>query len=253
MPRWGLAIGEPGRCAKREDTSPTGAREYCQESRVEIVGPSGKTFDADAVRHAYEQLADGYAGRFGDDLERNDLDSMVLDRAVDLLERSALVVDLGCGPGQVASYLMRRGYQAVGVDLTPAMLDVARQLMPHPALVNGNVLQLPLRDSGVDGAIAWFSLHHLPRSLLGQALGEVRRVLRRDGVFVMVTHAGTGKEFVEHDWHSRTEQVVITYYESDELRSAFGRHGLKVVDVRSRAPLDHEHSVTKVFVTAIAE
>jgi ubiquinone/menaquinone biosynthesis C-methylase UbiE len=211
------------------------------------------SFDTTAVRHTYEELADGYAGRFGDDLEQSDVDRAVLDKAVALLERSARFIDLGCGPGQVASYLLRRGYQAVGVDLTPAMLSVARQLMPHLALVNGNVLQLPLRDGGVDGAVMWFSLHNLPRSLLGQALGEVRRVLRREGVFVMATHAGTGEETVEHDWHGSTEQVVITYYESDELRSAFDRHGLKIVDVRSRPPLEHEHAVTKLFVTAIAE
>jgi SAM-dependent methyltransferase len=211
------------------------------------------SFDADAVRHAYAELADGYAGRFGDDLEQNDFDSGVVDRAVGLLERSALVVDLGCGPGQVASYVKRRGYQAVGLDLTSAMLDVAHQLERHLALVNGDVLRLPVRDGGVDGAIAWFSLHNLPRSLLSQALGEVRRVLRREGVFVMVTHEGTGEEFVEYQWHGTQEHVVITYYESDELRSTFGRNGLTVVDVQSRAPLDHEHAVTKLFVTARAE
>jgi SAM-dependent methyltransferase len=210
------------------------------------------SFDADAVRHAYAELADGYAGRFGDDLEHNNFDGGVLDRAVGLLERSALVVDLGCGPGQVASYLSKRGFQAVGVDLTSEMLGVARQLVPRRSLVNGDVLRLPLRDGGGDGVIAWFSLHNLPRSLLGQALDEVRRVLRRGGVFVMVTHGGTGEEFVEHVWHGTTEQVVITYYESDELRSTFTRHGLTVLDVQSRAPLDHEHQVTKLFMTARA-
>jgi hypothetical protein len=70
---------------------------------------------------------------------------------------------------------------------------------------------------------------------------------------VMVTHGGTQEEFVEHAWHGTREQVVITYYESNELRSAFGRNGLTVVDMRSRAPLDHEHAVTKLFVTARAE
>lgn len=211
------------------------------------------SFDAGAVRHAYEDLADEYAGRFGEDLERGALDSAVLDGALDLLGASALVLDLGCGPAQVASYATRRSCRAVGLDLTPAMLDIARQRNSHLPLITGDVLQLPVRDGGVDGAIAWFSLHNLPRSLLGQALGEVRRVLRRAGVFVMVTHAGTGEEYVEQNWHGTTEQVVITYYGSDQLRSVLGSHQLKVVDVRSRAPLEHEHAVTKLFITAIAE
>lgn len=210
-------------------------------------------FDARAVQHAYENIADGYAVRFGDDLNQNAFDSGVLAVAVGLLGPSAVVLDLGCGPGQVASYAMVRGCRAVGVDLTPAMLDAARHLNPHLPLVNGDVLRLPVRDGAVDAVVAWFSLHNLPRSLLGDALGEVRRVLRRDGVFVMVTHAGTGEEFVEQDRRGETERVVITYYGPDELRSALGHHQLKVIDVQSREPLEHEHAVTKLFITATAK
>jgi ubiquinone/menaquinone biosynthesis C-methylase UbiE len=211
------------------------------------------SFDADAVRHAYEAIVDGYAERFGDDLEHSAFDRSVLDDAVDLLPPSALVLDLGCGPGQVASYVSGRGCRSVGVDLTPAMLDIARRLHPQIPLINGDVLRLPVRDGAVDGALAWFSVHNLPRSLLGQAVAEVRRVLRRDGIFVMVTHAGEGEEAVEQDRHGTTEHVLITYYDSDRLQSALGRHQLRVVDVRSRPPLQHEHAVTKLFITAAAE
>jgi ubiquinone/menaquinone biosynthesis C-methylase UbiE len=139
------------------------------------------------------------------------------------------------------------------MDLTPAMLDIARQRNSHLPLINGDVLRLPIREGAIDAAIAWFSLHNLPRALLVQALGEVRRVLRREGVFVIVTHAGTGEEIVEQNRHGKPEQVVITYYEVDELRSALGSRQLKSIDIRSRAPLEHEHQVTKLFITAIAE
>ncbi len=210
-------------------------------------------FDAGAVQHAYEDLADGYARRFGEDLEHRAFDRAVLDAAVDLLGAASIVLDLGCGPAQAAAYVMTRGCLAVGMDLTHVMLDIARARNSRLPLINGDVLRLPVRDGAIDAAIAWFSLHNLPRSLLVQALAEVRRVLRREGVFVMVTHAGTGEEIVEQNWHGRAEQVVITYYEVDELRSALGSYQLKSIDVRSRAPLEHEHQVTKLFVTAIAE
>jgi hypothetical protein len=39
----------------------------------------------------------------------------------------------------------------------------------------------------------------------------------------------------------------------DQLRSGLSHHHLKIVDERSRPPLDHEHAVTKVFVTPITE
>jgi SAM-dependent methyltransferase len=209
-------------------------------------------FDPRAVRHVYEMLADGYVARFGDDLNVSAFDRGVLDAALDVLGPSGSVLDLGCGPGQVASYVMARGFDAVGVDLTPAMLDVARRRTSRLPLVNGDLLQLPVRADAVDGSIAWYSFHHLHRTLLDLAVGEVRRTLRREGVFVAATHAGIGQEAVEHDRHGAAERVLITYYEAHELRSVLACHHFEVVDVRSRRPLEHEHAVTKLFITAIA-
>jgi SAM-dependent methyltransferase len=224
-----------------------------REDAAGTVSRSGTTFDPRAVVHAYEIVADGYAARFGNDLDASAFDRAVIGGALDLLGPSARVLDLGCGPGQVAAYVMERGLDAVGVDLTPAMLNVARRLRPQLPLVNGDLLHLPVRDGGVDGVIAWFSLHNLPRSLLDQAFSEVSRSLRPEGVFVIATHAGVDQEIVEHDWHGTTEHVAITYHDADRLRSVLGRHHLEVVDVRSRAPLEHEHAVTKHFITAIAK
>ena len=211
------------------------------------------SFDPDAVRHAYENLADTYADEFGDDLHQSSVDSMVLDGLIEMLPARPLVLDLGCGPAQVASYVTTRGCRAIGVDLTPAMLASARCRAPAVALVNANMLELPIRDARVDAAVAWFSLHNLPRQLLAAVLDEVRRVLRPGGVFVMVTHAGHGEEFITVASSERTEQVVITYYEVDELRALLGHHQLEVVDIQKREPLDHEHAVPKLLVTATSQ
>ena len=211
------------------------------------------SFDASAVRHVYEDIADGYAGRFGDDLERSLVDRTVLETAVGMLPPPALVLDLGCGPGQVASFLVARRCRAVGIDLTAKMLDVARRADPPLALINGNVLRLPVRDGAADGAIAWFALHNLPRALLGGALAQVRRVLRPGGVFVMATHGGDGEESVAHHWQTRTEHVPLTYYSLEQLRSELGSQQFEIVDERSGPPMEHEHAVTKLFVTATAQ
>jgi len=44
--------------------------------------------------------------------------------------RPRSVLDAGCGTGRVAVELVRRGIEAVGVDLDPAMLAVARRKAP---------------------------------------------------------------------------------------------------------------------------
>ena len=211
------------------------------------------SFDADKVRHAYEGVIDGYADAFGDGLERSAFDRSVLDDAIASLPATALLVDLGCGPGQIACYLSAHGRRAFGLDLTPAMLKIARRRHNDLPLIGADLLYLPLRAGTVDGVVAWYSLHNLPRVLLSDALTEARRVLRGGGVFLVSTHVGEGEEWVEHDWHGEAEQVVITYYEPEELVALVNDHGFAVCDIRSRLPLDHERPVTKLFVVATAE
>ena len=52
------------------------------------------------------------------------------------------VADVGCGPGHVTAHLNKLGVDAFGIDLSPAMLDLARR--DHPGLrfeVGDNRLQ----------------------------------------------------------------------------------------------------------------
>jgi ubiquinone/menaquinone biosynthesis C-methylase UbiE len=210
-------------------------------------------FDADAVRHAYEAIADGYAERFGDELERSAFGRAVLDDAIASTHSSARMMDLGCGPGHIAAYLRAHGQgPVVGVDLTPAMLRIARTRLGDLALAAGDALSLPFRDAAFGAVVAWFSLHNFPRALLGQAFAEVRRVVQSGGVFVLCTHAGDGEDVVESDRDGQVERVVITYYRSEELTSVAARSGFEVRSVRSRPPMENEHQVMKVCLTATA-
>ena len=87
----------------------------------------------------------------------------MIEAAVGDLEPGARIVDLGCGPGQVAAYLATRGRSAVGLDLTEAMLAIAHQRHPTLPAVCGDLLALPFRSNGLDGVVAWYSLHNFPR------------------------------------------------------------------------------------------
>ena len=52
-----------------------------------------------------------------------------------MLERSqirdGLVVDLGCGSGLWAEKLVQAGYQVLGIDISEAMIDIARSRVPE--------------------------------------------------------------------------------------------------------------------------
>jgi SAM-dependent methyltransferase len=207
-------------------------------------------FDTGPVRRAYEVAVDQYAEQFGDDLVTNDFDRAVIDDATAGLQPGAIVIDLGCGPGQVAGYLSERGTQTVGLDLTPAMLAVARRRNPALPLVRGDLFALPVRSASVDGVVAWYSLHNVPRVVVPAALSELRRVLRPGGTLLIATHGGRGQDLIEQTWMGRPEAVVITYYEPEELEGLLVFEGFRVGTVRQRPPRRHEHQVAKIFVVA---
>ena len=54
------------------------------------------------------------------------------------------VVDLGCGSGLLLSALLDAGYQAVGVDASAAMLDIASSTAPGARLIQTSLYDLPI-------------------------------------------------------------------------------------------------------------
>ncbi len=94
------------------------------------------------------------------------------------------VLDLGCGKGRFARAMAARGASVVGLDLSPAMVAAARE-SGLDCLV-GSARRLPFADASFDAAIAVEVFEHLPAGAIDAACGEVRRVLRPGGSFVLV-------------------------------------------------------------------
>ena len=73
-----------------------------------------------------------YAAELGDELDGKPFDAWLLDRVAGLAGADP-VVEVGCGPGQVAARLAAAGADVTGVDLSPAMVAEARPVSRTPA------------------------------------------------------------------------------------------------------------------------
>ncbi|XP_059487765.1 probable 18S rRNA (guanine-N(7))-methyltransferase [Neocloeon triangulifer] len=88
------------------------------------------------------------------------------ERAVELLalpeDEHLHLLDLGCGSGLSGSILEDQGHTWVGVDISKAMLDVAREREMEGDLILGDLGQgLPFRAGAFDGAISISALQWL--------------------------------------------------------------------------------------------
>lgn len=202
-----------------------------------------------AVQRTYDAMAADYAVRFGSELadaEPSDPDIEFLDAATRGFP-DGYVLDIGCGPAQVSRFLVDRGRTVIGLDFAISMLGEARRLVPQAGLVAADLLALPLRPASCTAAIASYSLHHLPKTLFGDALAGFRRVLAPGGVLVIITHGGSGEELLD-----RPEgQLVLSRYTPDELADRLRSAGFTPDLVRTRPPRPGEYPAEKIRITAI--
>ncbi|MFE5587589.1 class I SAM-dependent methyltransferase [Kitasatospora sp. NPDC056531] len=132
-------------------------------------------YDSVAVRYA-ALVKDGLAGQ-------SPLDRSFVAAFADLVRAagSAPVADLGCGPGYLSAFLRGSGLEVFGVDLSPALIDIARRTYPHLRFDVGSMDALEAADGELGGVVSWYSLIHTQPEQLPVYLAEFRRVLAPGG------------------------------------------------------------------------
>src|SRR5947209_2756301 len=98
------------------------------------------------IAASYDRLAGAYAARFGGELAHKPLDRALLDCFAEELRGKGRVVDVGCGPGQITRALQARGLDAMGIDLSAAMIALARREAPSLPFVQGSMRSLEAED-----------------------------------------------------------------------------------------------------------
>ena len=157
----------------------------------------------DATRRSYDAVAGAYADGLRGELAGKPLDRALLAALVEQAPAGAPIGDLGCGPGHVTGWLAARGAAAVGIDLSPGMVEVARREQPAAEFRVGDLLSLPAADGEFGAVVAFYSIIHLAPDELPGALAEMYRVLRPGGLALLAFHVGTEvrhfSEWLGHD------------------------------------------------------
>jgi ubiquinone/menaquinone biosynthesis C-methylase UbiE len=99
--------------------------------------------------------------------------------------RKATILDLGCGPGDLALELAHRlrDSRVVGLDLSPSMMQLASRHATTDGrlrFIVGKAEALPFSDESVDLVVSTLSLHHWADP--ASAFAEIWRVLKPEGV-----------------------------------------------------------------------
>ncbi|MET0398137.1 MAG: class I SAM-dependent methyltransferase [Longimicrobiaceae bacterium] len=187
------------------------------------------------VRASYDRVAGEYARRIAGELAHKPLDRELLDRFAGRVRGAGSVADLGCGPGHVARYLADRGVDAFGLDLSPAMVEQARELQPGVPFRVGDVTALDAPDGEWAGAVAYYSLIHLPRGIVAAALREVARALRPGAPLLVAFHVGDETRRMD-EWWGHPVRLDFVFFGVDEMAGWLREAGFAVEDATEREP-----------------
>ena len=78
-----------------------------------------------------------------------------------------------------------RGLDVVGVDISQAMLSLARSAHPHVKFEEGQLDALPFEMGVFAGAVCWYSIIYTPPESLAETFGELARVLIPGGYVLL--------------------------------------------------------------------
>lgn len=144
------------------------------------------------TRDSYDAVAADYAEETRDLLDRllHVRAGVVLFAELVRAIGGGPVLDVGCGPGHTTALLRELGADASGIDLSPAMIEIARREHPGARFEVGSMTDLEVADGSLAGVLAWWSLIYIPDEAVPDVLGQFRRVLRPGGVLAVGFHIG---------------------------------------------------------------
>lgn len=145
----------------------------------------------------------------------------VFDRVDPLLRGDEIsALDFGCGAGRLTPLLTQRvAGPVLGVDPTRALIDAA----PTSARVKFAVLEnqvIPKHDASVDLLLVFGVLGGIPAEELPATVAELQRVLRDDGLLVLVENT-TDCEDAPH-WFFRSVEDHLTLFPGIDLEHLGG-------------------------------
>src|SRR5262245_1779595 len=131
-------------------------------------------------RFAYDRESAAW-GRRRDEPQHQALVEQTADELAALVAPPGPVADLGCGPGAHALALARRGYEVVGLDTSPRMVEVARARADQDEVsaafqVADVGAPLPFADDALGGVLAILVVQHLADP--SAFIAEIARCLR---------------------------------------------------------------------------
>jgi SAM-dependent methyltransferase len=137
--------------------------------------------------------------------------------------KSGLVCDLGCGGGRLSASLLQSGYDVVGVDISPAMIAIAKKRAPRARFISGSIaeVRLPVCDAAV--ALGEVFNYLGSKTAIVRAFRNIFRTLRAGGILILDIKEPPPQRLARTSSRAGANWALIAEIEEDPVRNRLVR------------------------------
>ena len=193
----------------------------------------------ESVLSAFEKMAKQYVDYFGDDWESK----KEIEDFSSLFEPNSTIIDLGSGSGYITSFLKEKDLNAIGIDFSKVMTDIAQKRYPSIKFIYDDFLNLEnhFQESTIDGAISIYSIYFIPKELVNDFLKHLSYVMKNNAKLFIITIIGEGEKTVITPlmkMNNIEESIYVNYYKKEQLIEILNNNNFSVDYIKEASTID---------------
>ncbi len=193
----------------------------------------------DIVKRGYEK--GDYEGVYRSRQSLNDFEARFFEELRSSLPEQSSVLDFGSGPGVPYDlYLAQQGFSVTGIELSRKHLERAKQNVPEAEYILGDFLKHPFASEQYDGAIALYSLFHVPRARHQELLTKIHALLRPRG-YLLITVGTEDVPYKERESFCGAE-MAWSFFDADTNMKMIVESGFTMLKTANEKDFDSAES-----------
>jgi ubiquinone/menaquinone biosynthesis C-methylase UbiE len=146
------------------------------------------------------------------------------------------VLDVGSGPGRDGLFFKQNGLDVVCLDASEEMIKLC--LEKGLNAVVGDFKKIQFEDNSFDSVWAYTSLLHSKKEEIDKSLKEIKRVLKKDGIFGLGMMEGDNEGYrQDYKGDSSLNQLRwFSYFSKEELETLLQNNGFEIIYFESFKP-----------------
>jgi SAM-dependent methyltransferase len=134
------------------------------------------------------------------------------------------ILDLGCGPGFHLSKIIKLKAKVKGIDISEELVKIAKKQNPPIEIKLGDITKkLPYKDLEFDAVISSLVLGHIAN--WNCVLNEVKRILKKDGIFIFSLGVPMYESIGRVEWKGKKFRIPQDYFNERGIETIWAANG----------------------------